>query len=887
MIKHKLAVLIVFLNIAVILSGSIIRENLRYLQTDKDIWRLSETDFRDDIRSSLRLVLDEEKLIVLFEFSRTVDTNHIIATINSFPYEDVTGHLQIIGRGYGLDITDYVMLGTNTVTISYDKPGEHDMREWRFDVIKKNLFNLEQPVPITQTKGHKKNMTVSPDGRLVAYLLEDLNQTSIMILNLDSTKEYEVITSRIDRTRRPDREEKFYSYAPCWSRDGHYLFFISTKDGYPQIYRVYVNYEGSVDSKSMVQLTDSNEYITNLLYSPFEEKLYFSKIHNGWLRLFTVDNPVRYMSPGEFSRAMKLITREERHEYTPDISFDGRYLAFCYEERETDSKIQILDRENMSIVDVISITDRDALYPSWSPVRNMLAFFSENNLFVYDMDRRGSPVRVATDRRPTTYIQKPVWDVDGENIHFIKNDVNFSLNRCIIDFNNLQRSRTVAYLDSSAHRDNREIAVTPNKERILYISTQEGTFNLWTMKRKGIQKQALLSFDTPYNTTLSWINPFRRERELIGFSPLLYHPSASYELENVNVGPQSVLVEGTREVITTNADVPAFLRFQKEQEDTQRFSRALYYSIVPGWGQRKNYDYAKSRFFFRTFLGLALLGAGVYYLEEDSYDKYNEALTVDDIDKYRTETVTFEGYRRGIITTASLLYVLNILDAAFSKPRIRPERYDAFEDAFLQRRAMNRRVRPIYGKELSGHAELKVITNQPGVELYLQDRYRDEVYYGKINYDFHKDVHFTITGIDPGRYTLTGKHDRFGTMETELELEPYLVHYTALEFEKRKRGGFRGFLNASIPSYYHFNNNQPIKGAAILGLSALALTGALISDMQATSNYNDYNDFADPHNISKLREYKDNYHRNISYRNTYLSLFAVIYIYNMIDSLGE
>jgi Tol biopolymer transport system component len=877
---------LILINLTVLLTASSIYDDLQYYQTDKELWNVTSSEFRNDIKSDSQLDLINSKLIVFFRFTVTVDPDYIALSINNVPFDNLSDHIHPLGSGYIVDIADKVMMGRNSIDIAYDEPGQRSNRNWSFYVTRLNFFNLEDPIPVTQVRGDKKNMVVSPDGRLVAYILEDMNKTSIMLLNLETREELDVITSQTDRARRPDHEDKFYSYAPCWSRDGHYLFFISTKDGNPQIYRIAVDYHGNVDRKSMLQLTDSKDYVTNLVYSPFEERLYFSRITDGWLRLYQVDEAIYTSSSDEFSKAKRLVTNDSRHEYTPDISFNGDYLAFCHEARDSDSKIEIIDRATHNIVDTIAIPGGDTLYPSWSPKTNLLAFFSGNSIYVYNVDKRGNPMRIASDRRLSTYIQKPVWDIDGNHIHFIKNDNNYSINRCKLDFSKLQNSRSYAYVDSQSNRDNREIAITPDLKNILYISTQGGVFNIWTMQRKGARGESIAHFDTHANSTLSWINPIDREQKLLGYSPLIKHAQATYEIERVGVGPQSFIINGDKQVLTTDPYSPSLLEYKGLDLEQPGYSKSVYYSIFPGWGQRKNHEYGKSKFFFRSLLGLAAVGAGTYLLEENAYDKYDNAKTMKDIDQYRTETVTYESYRKGIITTASLLYLMSIVDAAFSQPKISPDRYEAYQNAYSQRKTMNQRYRQIYGKELNGLAELKIITNQPETDVYLEDRYGTETYYGRINYDFDNNVHFTITNLEPGSYTILGKNNRYRPTTTSVELEPYLVQYSTLEFQKSSTNFFVRTLNVTVPSYYQFNNKQELKGGAILGLTAVAMIGALICNQNANNEYENYDSFNNYNNLAQLRDHKDSYIRNLSYRNTFLGLLGMTYLYNLYDVLG-
>ena len=97
---------------------------------------------------------------------------------------------------------------------------------------------------------------ISPDGRRIVYtrrfadIMKDARPSNLWTINFDGTG------------HRPLTSGNFVETTPRWSPDGSQLAFISTRDGSPQIYRLFV------DNGQIVKLTNLTEPPAGINWSP-------------------------------------------------------------------------------------------------------------------------------------------------------------------------------------------------------------------------------------------------------------------------------------------------------------------------------------------------------------------------------------------------------------------------------------------------------------------------------------------------------------------------------------------------------------------------------------------------------------------------------------------
>lgn len=101
--------------------------------------------------------------------------------------------------------------------------------------------------------------------------------------------------------------------------------------------------------------------------------------------------------------------------------------------------------------------------------------------------------------------------------------------------------------------------------------------------------------------------------------------------------------------------------------DAQTISgNVLKSSVFPGWGQFNAGQYTKGQIFLAIEIGL--LGASYFFYDksQDSYQKYQEATQVDEINSYYHDAQVPYQYSLVFLTFASIVWAYNIFDVVQS-----------------------------------------------------------------------------------------------------------------------------------------------------------------------------------------------------------------------------
>ena len=315
---------------------------------------------------------------------------------------------------------------------------------------------------------------------------------------------------------------------------------------------------------------------------------------------------------------------------------------------------------------------------------------------------------------------------------------------------------------------------------------------------------------------------------------------------------------------------------------------ALRSSFWPGWGQKKSSLVKKSKFFTYSVLGLSSLGVGSYFVSDYYQKEYESKETISELLDSKYQYGNFNSITNGLIVTGSLLYLMNIFDAYFSKATIPDDmKYKHFQN-FKRIRTNLPVTRQIYNKENKGNGELKIFCSIPNVEIYLlndTDTTLKENFYGKTSCSFDENTYFTISDVEPGSYKLICKKDYFQEVEKTIKIEEYKVSYEIVKMKEKPFSGSAKFFINSVPGLAQFNRNDRIKGFTISGIAAASLMGSLILNTQAGSDLNKYND---SESIERIVNYRSDYNKHIMQRNTFFVIFGFNMIYNLYDAyLGE
>ncbi len=144
---------------------------------------------------------------------------------------------------------------------------------WQEDIVRIDLNSEGKwgtPVNLTNTNDNEYRLSISPDGKKIAYIKETdvdgIEEKNIMIGEITSTGFENIVnlTENININNDPEYKEKEFG-DPCWSPDGQSIFFTGeiedegSKDG-EYIYKI------NIDKTGFINLTKDNTEIANEIY---------------------------------------------------------------------------------------------------------------------------------------------------------------------------------------------------------------------------------------------------------------------------------------------------------------------------------------------------------------------------------------------------------------------------------------------------------------------------------------------------------------------------------------------------------------------------------------------------------------------------------------------
>ena len=318
-------------------SEEIIDSKLRYLESGQSIWNLDKNDFDMQLEQNNTANLETNNLIIYIGFENNFKYDFLELYINDkkipnlFDMGDMTRNRLII------DIQDFLVEGKNTIDVFFNdmEHSRKDEKKWFFNISAVTQKGLSLPFQLTSSDGQKKRFSISPDGQLIAYVSEG-EENAIKLLSLENREEIPIISSKVSQKKfgKQTKEKRFYSSNPCWSRDSNFLFFISSKTGYPELYRAEISLDGNVNDITI--LTNFQSYITTPVFSPIEDKMFFASNKDGNMRIFMTSKVEEVRNQAEFEKNTVPLTNEDISAFSPDISFDGSYLAYCVENQKAE-----------------------------------------------------------------------------------------------------------------------------------------------------------------------------------------------------------------------------------------------------------------------------------------------------------------------------------------------------------------------------------------------------------------------------------------------------------------------------------------------------------------------------------------------------------------------
>jgi TolB protein len=183
--------------------------------------------------------------------------------------------------------------------------------------------------------------SLSPDGRLIAYSLEDQGNTDLFLFNI-STRQSRRLTSGFS-----------IDTSPSWSPDSNQIVFNSDRGGSQQLYMM----SASGGEPSRISY-GSGQYATPV-WSPKGNKIAFTKIQGGQFSI-GIMNP-----DGSGEKILASSFLDEAPSWSPN----GRYLVFFRQQPGQSGKTNLFKVDISGYIrELLVRTPRDASDPTWSPL---------------------------------------------------------------------------------------------------------------------------------------------------------------------------------------------------------------------------------------------------------------------------------------------------------------------------------------------------------------------------------------------------------------------------------------------------------------------------------------------------------------------------------------
>ncbi len=755
-------------------------------------------------------------------------------------------------------------------------------RSWFIDIEEAiNIADYSAHKQVTHGRGWKLNPAVSPDGNLVAYKVASEEYNAIKIYNIETDENYIVVENEKKISfGEIDEEEHYYSTAPCWSRDGATLFYVSNNSGYSEIYRADIDRKGYASNHK--RITSFNSYLGSIVASSTMDRIYFTCNKDGAMAIYQGNNAENASDSFEFMESVKRISpADENIYYAPVISTDDTYIAFCMNDSEKKTSIEIYELDGLSYVESISDRNNNCFFPSWSTAGNLLAYYCRKELRCFNVDSNKDFLVASRVRIPQDWAVKPTWAPNTNTIFYITDDVNTAIHMVQINYDKSKAGEDIILLSDKYNANNYEIAVTPDMHYMIRCSFQTN-YELWldTSSLTPVETASVVAFKSNYNTMLKMWDKYDKVYSPLALYPEIDNQHAYMEKEGLQAGSYQFVL-GDKEINSKLFSDFETIEHETGTDKPYSIKYGLYSAALPSLGQYSSSNLEKSSFFRYTFWGLAALTAGSFYYADQLHTDYEEQTSMDDTIEARDKYTMVSSIASGLLIGTIGNYLLNVFDATASQRNKQSEFRELHDRNFHQvtsKLPVNRRI---YSKKLQQTGELKILTKEPNLKVSLVDSKGKRTDYGTTNLIFDKDTYFTISELEAGNYTLRSEDSRGNDYQDKVTIEKNRVSYACLKHGAGKSGGFSNFLQNMVPGYIQYKRDEQVKAYTIIGFTALSLIGAAYCHFAAENSYSDYKDAT---TASDVVEHRGDYVKYSNLRNTFLLSFSITYLYGYLDS---
>ena len=251
--------------------------------------------------------------------------------------------------------------------------------------------------------GYVHSPTLSPDGRLVAYVegrkptLVNISTNSIWVVPVAGGEP--ILLSDLIHV----------NLSPIWTPDGRSVLYISNLEGTRDVYQQRVSSDGRAVGKAIRITTALSPYTISL--SADESRMAYDVVRN-YSNIFEV---AIGSTPAKTSSGRQ-ITRDNQHIEALSLSRDGKWLAYD-SDRSGNFDIYKLRLDGGEPVQLTTNPAND-FAPAWSPDDSQIAFYSTRNgtRDLYTISAEGAEEQQVTRGPEEDYF--PAWSPDGTQLAY-------------------------------------------------------------------------------------------------------------------------------------------------------------------------------------------------------------------------------------------------------------------------------------------------------------------------------------------------------------------------------------------------------------------------------------------------------------------------------------
>jgi Tol biopolymer transport system component len=331
---------------------------------------------------------------------------------------------------------------------------------------------------------------ISPDGNTIAYddrLEHDSNNRDIFLLSADGTEQRLVDHPSLD-------------YVFNWTSDGKYLLFGSERTGNRGAWMVEVKNGKAIGSPSLIKSGIGPAFP---LGCTRQNQFYYAYNNNISDIYVTEFDP----TSGKVLTAPKREVRYyEGHNYLPDYSSDGKYLAYI-SLRNTFPKgektICIYSLENGDIQELYPEFGKLS-YPQWHPDGKSISLEGtdgEGRQGIYLMEIDSERVTPIVQIKEDEEIYSHRWSVDGKTLFYTKGIPREKTSRIRVHDMSTGQDQELP----GSPNDANDIAVSPDGKFLVLLNRNiiRGKRSLRIIPTGGGEPQELYSFETVGNFVIT------------------------------------------------------------------------------------------------------------------------------------------------------------------------------------------------------------------------------------------------------------------------------------------------------------------------------------------------------------------------------------------------